>query len=192
MSGAGRIVLVRHGEADGAGRCYGARHDVPLTAAGVEQARAAAAALPSVGTLVCSPARRARQTAEVFGAAPRVDARWLERDFGAWEGRLWAECWAEAPPDVDVDAERYAAWTPPGGETTQAVQARVAEALEELAATDAPQPVVVITHAGPIRLALRHALGLDLRQTFAFAPNPGSATCLRRHGQSWTVERFGA
>lgn len=197
------VLLVRHGEADAAGCCYGARHDVPLSAAGREQAAAAAARVGTPGVLLSSPARRALQTAACFGMAPAPDSRWIERDFGAWEGRPWTDCWAQVPEEVTRDPDRYAAFTPPEGEPLEAVQRRVADALDELAAgasggvadagaTSVGGPVVVVTHAGPIRLALRHALGLTVRQCFALNPAPGTVTALRRVGESWVVDRVGA
>lgn len=189
------VLLVRHGEADAAGCCYGARHDVPLSAAGREQAAAVAARVGTPGVLRSSPARRALQTAACFGVVPDEDPRWVERDFGAWEGRPWADCWAEVPEEVTRDPDRYAAFTPPEGEPLEMVQRRVADALDELAADAADPsggPVVVVTHAGPIRLALRHALGLSVRQCFALNPAPGTVTALRRAGASWVVDRVGA
>lgn len=180
------VVLLRHGAVDAGGCCYGQRHDVPLTAAGLAQAAAAAARLGDGAPVVTSPAGRARSTAAAFGGTPAVDARWAERDFGAWEARPWTECWAEAPEALaGVDA--YVAFRPPGAESVEDVAGRVAEALEGLSCT-----TVVVTHGGPIRLALRHVLGLTYEQAFAFRPEPGTVTRLVRHGGAWSVRCVGA
>lgn len=181
-----RIVLLRHGAVDADGRCYGQRLDPPLSAEGKAQAATAAAWLGDDIALVTSPAGRARATAAAFGAAPAVDDRWAERDFGEWEARPWAQCWAGAPEAL-TGVEAYVAFRPPGAEAVTDVAGRVAAALDELRAS-----TVVVTHGGPIRLALRHALGLDYAQALAFDPQPGTVTCLVRHGTSWMVPCVGA
>ena len=161
------IVLLRHGAVDSNGCCYGQRHDVALSRGGTAQATAAARPdRPRRCRSCSSPALRARTTAAALGASRASTARWAERDFGDWESRPWDDCWAEAPEALaGIDA--YVAYTPPGAEPLDAVAARVAEALEEL-----DEPTVVVTHGGPIRLALRHVLGCRGRRPSPSIPRP--------------------
>ena len=179
------IELVRHGAVDSAGCCYGQRHDVALSAEGRKQAAALASRITAGVPVVSSPAQRAQSTAAALGVIPALDARWAERDFGSWETRPWDDCWAEAPEALaGVDA--YVGYTPPGGEPLAAVVSRVVSALNDLDGS-----TVVVTHGGPIRMALRHALGLSWAQVFAIDIGPGTVTRLRRHGETWTVPCIG-
>lgn len=180
------IMLLRHGAVDSNRCCYGQRNDVALSAEGREQVAALADRVAHGVTVVSSPALRARTTAAAFSANVSLDRRWAERDFGEWEFRPWDDCWADAPEALaGIDA--YVAYTPPGGEPLEAVATRVAEALEEL-----DEPTVVVTHGGPIRLALRHVLGCTWAQAFVFDPAPATITRLTRQGQHWSVRCVGA
>lgn len=190
-TGPATLVLVRHGAHADPSRCAGARHDPPLASDGRGQAAAAAERLAAwADVVVTSPARRARQTAAAFVDEAVVDPRFAERDFGAWEGRSWEAVWAEVPGDVLADAASYAAFTPPEAEPMAAVRARVADALNDWAAAPG-RCVLAVTHAGPVRLAVGHALGLDDAATFAFETAHGLAAVVRRHPGGWTVARLG-
>ncbi|MFO8074577.1 MAG: histidine phosphatase family protein [Actinomycetota bacterium] len=185
------LVLLRHGEADTAGRCAGQRLDPSLTRRGRSQAVSARhrLAMP-IDEVVSAPAARARQTASAWTAEPSVEAGLAERDFGAWEGRRWEELWAGVAPEVLADPDAYAALTPPGAETLAEVEARAWSAAERLAVEG--RRVLAVTHAGPLRLVLARALGLRPAQAFALAADHGRAAVLRRHGRAWTLEALGA
>lgn len=185
------LVLVRHGIHADPSRCAGARHDPPLAPAGHAQATAAAERLAACAdVVVTSPARRARQTAAAFADELAVDARLAERDFGVWEGCSWEEVWAEVPGDVLADAARYAAFTPPQAESMAAVRARIVDAVDDWTAIPG-RCVLVVTHAGPVRLAVGHALGVDEAATFALEIAHGLAAVVRRHPGGWTVAGLG-
>jgi alpha-ribazole phosphatase len=155
------LALVRHTAPDVApGVCYG-RTDVGLAASAAAEAARVAAALahldaPSVWT---SPSRRCRWLAERLSAAPRVDARLAEMDFGDWEGRRWDDV---PRRDLDGWAADLAGFAPPGGERAAAMAARVAAAFADIARGEAP--VVIVTHAGPLKVleALAEGLPVDL------------------------------
>jgi probable phosphoglycerate mutase len=158
-------VLLRHGEtALSGGRRFAGRGDIPLTATGLEQAKAAAARLAARGGLdliVTSPLERAQRTAGAVAAATGVplvvgDA-WVETDFGEWEGLNHAEAERGWP-------EQMAAWLsdagapPPGGESFAATSDRVLKALDSLLAEHAGATVLVVSHVTPMKILLLHAL----------------------------------
>jgi broad specificity phosphatase PhoE len=153
------LLLVRHGETapNVEGRLLG-RADPPLTQRGQERARALAAALPRPDRVVSSPLRRAVETAGAFGVDVEIDERWIELDYGEFDGH--------AP--TDLSAETWARWrqdtsfAPPGGESLAALGARVHDACEELAPAAASAVVVVVTHVSPIKAALAWALGVPV------------------------------
>lgn len=157
------FIVARHGNTFEAGerpRRIGARTDLPLTAAGVAQARALGRHFSDEGhriaRVLVSPLLRTRQTAEVIlkEVAPALapqPCEWLrEIDHGPDEnmpedavlariGRATLDAWdasATPPQDWIVDAEmRVAAW-----------QALFAEAQDG--------PTLIVTSNGAARFAL--------------------------------------
>ena len=156
------LVLVRHGQTaiNAEGRLQG-RIDAPLTDLGRRQAAASGTALPSdVHRVVMSPLLRARQTAEAFGlpaAVPvDVDERWIELDYGEWDGRplrsMAAEGWEDWRDDLS--------FAPPGGESLVTLAERVHAACDDLADEARERHVVVVSHVSPIKAAVAWALGV--------------------------------
>ncbi len=193
--GSRTVVLVRHGPVEDGGNCYGARVSPPLAAAAARHIENLRPRLPSTfSRVLSSPAERCLDTARLLGLDdPEIDTRWLERDFGDWEGQPWADVWAGIEDVTDADA--FVAHTPPGGEPWEDVRARVSEALEELAGP-ARSPddgaIVVVTHGGVIRCVLSHVLGVSIGTSLLFDPAPASATWITSWAGSWTVARVGA
>lgn len=151
------LILVRHGQTrtNAEGRLLG-RADPPLTELGRRQAATLAAAVGPVDRVVSSPLARARETAACLGLPVDVDERWVEIDYGDYEGRALAdvpdELWKQWRSDID--------FCPPGGESLRTVAARVREACEELAEEAAQGNVAVISHVSPIKAAVAWSLGV--------------------------------
>ena len=150
-------LLVRHGEtaANAEGRLLG-RADPGLTELGRRQAASLAAGLPSPDRVIASPLARARQTAAAFGATVEVDERWIELDYGDWDGLH----------PSDVSEHDWAGWrsdlsyAPGGGESLHALGRRVREACADLADDARDRVIVVVTHVSPVKAALAWALGV--------------------------------
>jgi broad specificity phosphatase PhoE len=153
------LLLVRHGETDAnrRGLLLG-RADPPLTTQGEEQAAGLASWVPRPDVLITSPLARARQTADAFGVDARVDDRWIELDYGAFDGL--------SPGAVAGDVwERWRTdegFVPPAGESLTALGGRVAEACTELSDLARTAVVVVVTHVSPIKAALAWALDVPV------------------------------
>ncbi len=155
------LWLVRHAEvALAAGTCYGAL-DVPADIEATRTcAQALSQALPQGAQISTSPLQRCEQLAQaLIGLRPdlalKIDRRLQEMNFGAWEGRPWANI---ARSEFDAWTDNFPSHAVGGhGETVRQVMARVAEAFDELA----PGPDAVwITHAGIIRAAQLVAKGV--------------------------------
>lgn len=167
-----RVVLLRHGETDWnrAGRIQGWA-PVALNERGREQAAAAAdhvAAAYDVDRIVTSDLLRTRQTteyvADALDAPVERSARWRERDVGVYQGLEYADLLDRFPEfAVGETAARAADEDPDSGESFKAVRRRVVDGLR--AAADRPGTTLVVTHGGPIYLALGHVKGLDLAET---------------------------
>jgi broad specificity phosphatase PhoE len=169
------IALARHGEtAYNAQRRFQGHLPVPLTERGREQAHelARVAAQREWATLLCSPLLRARETADIVGAAighhPIEDARFAETDCGDWTDRMFDDVQREEPELFDAYLRGDPEFAFPGGESFHHQQLRVLEGID--AARLEPRPVLIVCHRGSIRLALA-ALHGDESQRSAAIPN---------------------
>lgn len=190
------LVLVRHGETPMTERRAYSGSSVPgppLTPRGRVQAAQAAdlvfrigrrrwPELPHPSAVVASPMVRTRETAAAvgrrLGASVRVDDRFAECDFGAWEGLVAAEIEAGWPGQLGR-WHRDAAFAAPGGESVADVGARVAEGTAALLAEGAGRTVVVVAHSVVIRAAVGLVTGAPADRWTAVRPAPASVTVLR-------------
>ena len=157
------MIFLRHPKPVAeAGVCYG-RTDLEIGPEGEAQIAEALALMPRVTRVVASPARRCRglalAVAERDGVPLSFDARLWEMDFGAWEGRRWAEIPVEESDPWTADPWNVA---PPGGETFTMMRERVAAALAGLG-----EGTAVVCHAGPIRMAWMILAGASFAEACA-------------------------
>jgi probable phosphoglycerate mutase len=161
VPGKRRVVLWRHGQtAWNVERRFQGKTDIPLDETGIQQAHRAARLLAALRptALLASPLRRAADTAQalagITGLPISHDRDLIERAGGAWEGLTNQEIRERYPAE-------YAAWQPPGGETSLQVAKRVGTALER-ALDDLPPTglLVVASHGAALRLGMSHLLGL--------------------------------
>jgi alpha-ribazole phosphatase len=149
----GNIELLRHG--DTGQRSYRGQLDDALIELGWSQLREAVIGREwthIVSSTLQRCARFARELADARGLPLHLDARLAEYHFGHWQGvpietlaqeqgdalgRFWADPVANPPP---------------GGETFAQFRARLAAAMDDIAAMAAHGRVLVITHGGAIRL----------------------------------------
>lgn len=153
------MILLRHTRPIGAeGLCYG-RSDLLPGPDLADETRRLAASLPPLARIISSPLTRCRLLAEGLSQALSLplstDARLAEMDFGAWEGRPWAEV-----PRTELDewAADLLNARPHGGESVAELAARVQAALADLRA--GPGRALVVTHAGVIKAALSARQGM--------------------------------
>jgi alpha-ribazole phosphatase len=151
------------------GICYG-RLDLPA-----DDPPAVAAALrgelPPGLPVWSSPLQRCRVLAGLLHAAPAIDARLMEMDFGDWEGRPW-----DSIPRAELDAwaADIADYAPPGGESPRQLQQRVLAFVATLAVAEA----VLVTHAGVIRSLHAYVSGRPIADCLDVRPAYGSRTRL--------------
>ena len=179
------FLLLRHGETvhtrdkrfSGSGGS-----DPALSDEGLQQAIAAAGRLSvwgDIAAVVASPLARTRQTAgavaRALGLDVRVDEGVVECAFGAWEGLTFAEV-QEQDPEALADWLASTAVAPPGGESFDAVSARVGRARDRLIARYPGQTVVVVTHVTPIKTLVRLALDAPSHALYRMELHPASLT----------------
>ena len=154
-------MLWRHGQTIwNAEHRFQGQTDIGLDETGRAQAERAARLLAGLGPdrIVSSDLSRAASTAaplaRLTGLTVTYDKDLRERHGGLWEGLT----------DTEI-RERYpaenATWTPPNGESTQAVADRVAAALGRTAeALEDGGLAVVVSHGAAIRLGMSRLLGI--------------------------------
>jgi broad specificity phosphatase PhoE len=192
-----RLLAIRHGDTEFAReRRFAGGRDVGLTSHGRRQfaavARSVAGTAPAA--LYTSPLSRARESAELIGAALGLDVRvapaFREMAFGAWEGLTRAEVTARYPREFE-------AWTvtphlvePPGGERLHDVAARVGEGVAALCAAHGGQTLVLVSHAIVIRLIVLAALGLGPERLWSVDASPAGITEVEYQDGWTTVHRM--
>lgn len=153
------LWLVRHGETQWSkeGRHTG-RTEQELTPEGEKQARALAPLLAELrpAFVLCSPRRRARDTARLAGlVVDSIDDDLAEWDYGDYEGRTLAEIRREVPD--------WTLWTHgvPNGETAADVTRRADRVLRRAVDHLASGPVVLVAHGHISRVIGARWIGLD-------------------------------
>lgn len=152
------LYLVRHGRtAQNAARLLLGRMDVPLDDVGRQQAATLGSvpALAAARRVVSSPLARARDTAAMIGPPVSIDDRWIEIDYGVFDGEevgSTPELWAGWDADIG--------YRPPGGESILDVGVRVRAACDDLWEEAAVEDIVVVSHVSPIKAAVAWALGV--------------------------------
>ncbi|OEJ31808.1 bifunctional RNase H/acid phosphatase [Streptomyces subrutilus] len=170
------FVLLRHGETaltphkrfSGSGGS-----DPELSPAGRRQASAVAEALAARGTVqtvVSSPLRRCRETAQAvadrLGLTVTVEEGLREVDFGAWEGLTFAEVRERFPEDLQAWLDSPRAAPTGGGESFTAATRRISATRDRLLAEHAGRTVLLVTHVTPVKIMVRLALGAPPESLF--------------------------
>jgi len=174
-----RFCLVRHGQTawNLEGR-YQGQSDIPLNAAGLEQARELARTLQNVrfDAVYSSDLVRALETANTIIALHdhlqvHVDPRLREINQGEWEGvqieeirTQYAHLWQARQVDpVNL--------RPPGGETVGEVFQRMHSALDEIAGLYLGGNVLVVSHGLALATILCFIQGFPIGQAYLHIPD---------------------
>ncbi|MGB3429918.1 MAG: histidine phosphatase family protein [Burkholderiaceae bacterium] len=163
-----QLLVIRHGET-----AWNAEHriqghlDIPLSAAGVRQARRLAQRLANerVDAVYSSELARAWLTAlplaERLGLEVVPEPRLRERCFGVFEGLTLDEIAAQHPEAFRLWRARDPGWAMDGGESGQQLIDRVMEAMHDIAGRHRGETVAIVTHGGVLDVAYRAARALD-------------------------------
>lgn len=189
------LDFIRHGQAVDMDGCCVGHTDRALSERGRDAIEGLARRLDSVAMPCFSSdlTRATESAARLTYATVALEPRLREMNFGAWEGRRWADIEA-------TDSERLQAWmmdwttvAAPGGESFADVVARVRSWLDELPRDDHRH--LVVAHAGAIRAAAVVLLDLPPARAFSlqvdhahvstFSLSPHSATL-----RSWNSRGF--
>jgi probable phosphoglycerate mutase len=180
------VYFVRHGETiltptrkfSGTGSL-----DPELMQEGLDQAELVAEEAVKLGAdvLIASPLKRTRQTAEAIARTTGLeiifDESWYELSFGDWDGKSIEEVKAE-DPDAYQAWLNSTAYAPGGGESYDEASVRIEEALEKLVAEYPGKKVIVVTHNGVIKTAIKLAMGAPAEAVFHVDATPCSISSI--------------
>lgn len=202
-----RLLLIRHGQTESnVCRCWQGVREDPLTVHGRAEARRLGAWLarhdrPDV--LYASPLPRARETAELIGAAVHLpltlDPRLREMDFGACSGLTWVQI-AEQLPNLPLvrqpwrEAYDPAApdWCWPDGDWNRPYHRGIQAAVAEIVRRHPSTTIGVVTHGGFILGALAWLLhGITGRAHREYPIANASVTEVCYHASACSVVRVG-
>jgi alpha-ribazole phosphatase len=177
------LTLVRHASTLlNKQRRYQGWTDPPLSRCGRHEARRLGERIGAVhfDALVSSDSLRCAETAALAlpGRTIATDRRWSELDFGAWDGRTYAECEANDPDILRAWVDDPTRTTPPEGEPFASFCQRVDEGVGRLPREG---QALLIAHGGSIRRVLAAALGLEWRQVVLMQLSACGITRLALH-----------
>lgn len=179
------IDLIRHGEPVG-GRKYRGQVDDPLSEKGWRQMRDAVGDHCPWQAIVSSPLCRcsafAEELAARHGLPLQLDARLKEIGFGAWEGRTAAELLADDPQRLANFWRDPLNHTPPGAESLHSFRERIVTGWQDILARYAGQHVLVVGHAGMMRMIIREVLDMPLDKLFRLQVGNAAISRIRVDG----------
>jgi probable phosphoglycerate mutase len=202
------LFLVRHGRTaltEARRISGGSGEDPSLSAAGLNDAEAVAAAIAQIGrsgpfahldspvVVVSSPMNRARETAQVIaaqiGASVEIIEELREISFGDWDGLTSDEVNAQ-------DHELYTSWkgswevSPPNGESLAVFDDRISAARRLILERYRGASVVVVAHVMPIRGLIGDALESGSAAYWRLQVSPCSISAIRTWGDQEAEVQF--
>ncbi len=180
------LFLVRNADTDFTrDRRVAGRRDIGLSAAGRAQAaelRDRIAGKLEIAEILASPLPRAVETAEAVAGSVGLgvvrDPRLIDFDAGRWEGQSHQEIGGSR------EYQRFigdpVAESIPGGERIGEVRDRVVASVSQaLADNELGANIMLVSHAGPLRVLLAHYLGMNLIHYHRLRLSPASLSILR-------------
>jgi len=185
-----RLLLVRHGETEAnSSQRYWGRTDVKLSPAGLEQAARLRELLSAekIDVTYSSPLSRAKATAETIVAGRGlaiIDCPELsEVDFGKLEGLNFAEVSQLYPEVTRLWIERDPGLEYPGGESVREFNRRVGRFINRLEKHSSEETILVVAHAGSLRVLMCQLLGLELEHWRQFRLDLASLSVVETYPQ---------
>lgn len=180
------IDLIRHGEPVGGSGRYRGQIDDPLSEKGWRQMREAVADHCPWQAVVSSPLSRCAAFASALGQrhdlSVSFDDRLMEIGFGEWEGKSKDEISALNPQALQNFYNDPIGFCPPGAEALADFEKRVTAAWQALLQDYAGKHVLLVVHAGVIRMLVRYVLAAPLASMFRIGVPNASISRFRIDG----------
>jgi len=160
------LWLIRHGPTHRSGM-HG-WNDIPADLSDTAALARLSASLPQGVPVISSDLIRARATADAVQAnRPRLndDPSLREMHFGDWEGKEFDEVWESTPELSKKLWDEPGDTSPPGGESWNALRARVDTGIDALMAAH-PGGLIAVAHFGVILTQVQRATGETSKEIF--------------------------
>ena len=169
------IILIRHGETEWNSQQRMQGHsNSDLSSVGQEQIQALGQWMKNVpfNYIYSSDSLRAKQTAEAItqfsGHELKIDLRLREKNLGVFEGLTSEEARERHPEVFRLFKTAGSKYVIDEGESTQQLQDRALEIVDEIRIKHPEERVLLVTHGGFIRVVMKHSLGLSLETPTRF------------------------
>lgn len=125
--------------------------------------------------IISSPSQRCQLLAKYFQLNYKTDERVREMNFGDWELKKWSDI-----PEEEINPwyQDFINVKTKNGENLLEMQTRVAASWNELITAENMRKVLMITHAGVIRLILQSVLRFPLENMFSIQIGYGKKTVI--------------
>ena len=169
------IILIRHGETEWNSQKRMQGHsNSDLSSVGEAQIQALGQWMKNVpfDLIYSSDSPRAKQTAEAItqfsGHELQFDQRLREKNLGVFEGLTSEEARERHPEVFRLFKTAGSKYVIDEGESTQQLQDRALEIVNEIRIKHPEERVLLVTHGGFIRVVMKHSLGLSLETPTRF------------------------
>ena len=169
------IILIRHGETEWNSQQRMQGHsNSDLSSVGQAQIQALGQWMKNVpfDHIYSSDSLRAKQTAEAIiqfsGHELKIDLRLREKNLGVFEGLTSEEARERHPEVFRLFKTAGSKYVIDEGESTQQLQDRALEIVDEIRIKHPEEHVLLVTHGGFIRVVMKHSLGLSLETPTRF------------------------
>ena len=173
------VDLMRHGEPVGGSR-YRGQIDDPLSSTGWAQMRAAVGQHRPWDVILSSPLSRCLDFAQELAANSRlpleIDERLMEIGFGVWQGKTHDEVTQFDPGLQQRFYRDPMSHRPEGAEGLGDFRLRVLSAWNDILNRHAGRHILIVCHAGVIRMVLAHILDIPLSNLFRIKVGNASLT----------------
>ncbi len=173
------VDLMRHGEPVGGSR-YRGQMDDPLSSTGWAQMRAAVGQHRPWDAILSSPLSRcldfAQELAGNTGLPLEIDERLMEIGFGVWQGKTHDEVTQFDPGLQQRFFRDPMSHRPEGAEGLGDFRLRVLSAWNDILNRHAGRHILMVCHAGVIRMVLAHILEIPLSNLFRIKVGNASLT----------------
>ena len=169
------IILIRHGETEWNSQKRMQGHsNSDLSLVGQAQIQALGQLMKNVpfDLIYSSDSLRAKQTAEAItqfsGHELQFDQRLREKNLGVFEGLTSEEARERHPEVFRLFKTAGSKYVVDEGDSTQQLQDRALEIVNEIRIKHPEERVLLVTHGGFIRVVMKHSLGLSLETPTRF------------------------
>ncbi|QBA22648.1 alpha-ribazole phosphatase [Chryseobacterium indologenes] len=136
--------------------------------------------------IISSPSQRCRLLADFFKLDYQTDERLREMSFGNWEMKKWTDI-----PEEEINPwyKDFVSVKASDGESLLEMQNRVLSFWQELIQRKDMEKVLIITHAGVIRLIFQAVLQFPLENMFAVQIDYGRKVIINVNDGVFSVKK---